>query len=512
MLLFVFNIFFSQEKDTAAIRFSKYISAEELKKNLSVLASDEYAGRETATEGQKKSAQFISEFYKKENISPGNKGSYYQQYPLLIRHNGGTDVYINYKKYEFLKDFFSFPGGEEQKIITKKALLVGYGITEKNYDDYSDKKVENKVVMALWGEPLRKDSTSYITGKKTLSDWSGFRKKAELARDKKAAALLIVMDDMENSIREARHFIGSPSMKLDMNVADKKEMPVIYISKEMANAILSGEKKNNNIDSIRSAISASGKPIAAKAKTNLVITTKEQKEKLSAENVLGFVEGSDLKSEIIVVSAHYDHLGTHDGKVFNGADDDGSGTVSVMQIAKAFEKAKEQGRGPRRSILFLNVSGEEKGLLGSTWYSENPVYPLDNTVTDLNIDMIGRVDEAHKDNPNYVYLIGADMLSKELNTVSEETIKTYSDLQPDYKYNDVKDKNRFYYRSDHYNFARKNIPVIFYFNGTHADYHKETDEIDKIDFSLMEKRARLVFFTAWTLANRTGRIKSDIKK
>jgi Zn-dependent M28 family amino/carboxypeptidase len=163
-------------------------------------------------------------------------------------------------------------------------------------------------------------------------------------------------------------------------------------------------------------------------------------------------------------------------------------------------------------MLFMAVSGEEKGLLGSAYYAENPVFPLNNTVCDLNIDMIGRLDEKHEKTPDYIYLIGSDKLSSELHKISELANKTYTQLELDYTYNDEKDKNRYYYRSDHYNFAKKGIPVIFYFNGVHADYHKETDETEKINFEKMEKITRLVFFTAWELANRKERIAVDSKK
>jgi Zn-dependent M28 family amino/carboxypeptidase len=198
--------------------------------------------------------------------------------------------------------------------------------------------------------------------------------------------------------------------------------------------------------------------------------------------------------------------------VYNGADDDGSGTVAVIQLAKAFSEAKKQSRGPRRSILFLNVSGEEKGLLGSDYYTDHPVLPLEKTVCDLNIDMIGRLDDDHKNNSNYIYLIGSDKLSKDLHNISEQANKTYTKLELDYRYNDENEPNRYYYRSDHYNFAKNGVPVIFYFNGVHADYHQETDEVQKIDFNKMEKITKLVFFTAWEVANRTDRLKVDAKK
>ena len=228
-----------------------------------------------------------------------------------------------------------------------------------------------------------------------------------------------------------------------------------------------------------------------------------------SENVLAYIKGSEKPEEIIVISAHLDHEGVKNGEIYNGADDDGSGTVAILEIAEAFKQAADAGKGPKRSILFLHVTGEEKGLLGSKYYSENPIFPLANTVTNLNMDMIGRVDDHHKGNPNYIYLIGADKLSTELHNVSEAMNKKYTNINLDYKYNDDNDPNRFYYRSDHYNFAKHNIPVIFYFNGTHDDYHRPTDTPDKINYEMLEKRTRLVFHTAWEVANRENRLVVD---
>jgi len=224
-----------------------------------------------------------------------------------------------------------------------------------------------------------------------------------------------------------------------------------------------------------------------------------------SENIWAFIEGTEKPDEIIVVSAHYDHIGIKNGKTFNGADDDGSGTVAVLQIAQAFEKAKKEGHGPKRSILFLHVTGEEHGLHGSRYYSENPLFPLKNTITDVNIDMIGRRDEKHKDSNNYIYLIGSDYLSTDLYNICETANKNFVQLDLDYTFNDRNDSNRFYYRSDHYNFAKNGIPSVFLFNGVHADYHKSTDTPDKIEFDALAKRAQLAFTIVWELANRENR-------
>ncbi|KAB1068662.1 M28 family peptidase [Tamlana haliotis] len=230
-----------------------------------------------------------------------------------------------------------------------------------------------------------------------------------------------------------------------------------------------------------------------------------------SENVLAYIKGSEKPDEILVISAHLDHIGVSaNGDINNGADDDGSGTVAILEIAKAFKAAELDGKGPKRSILFLHVTAEEIGLQGSKYYTDvEPIFPLENTVTDLNIDMIGRVDDNHEGGDNYLYLIGSDKLSQELHDVSEAVNNKYVNLDLDYTYNDENDPNRFYYRSDHYNFAKNNIPVIFYFNGTHDDYHKPSDTPDKINYEFLETRTRLIFYTAWELANRENRVKLD---
>ena len=201
----------------------------------------------------------------------------------------------------------------------------------------------------------------------------------------------------------------------------------------------------------------------------------------------------------------------HDGEVFNGADDDGSGTVAILEIAEAFKAALKEGNGPKRSIIFLHVTGEEKGLLGSQYYTDyDPIVPLAQTVANLNIDMIGRTDPKRLEGKrNYIYLIGSDKLSTDLHTLSEEVNSKYTNIELDYTYNDENDPNRYYYRSDHYNFAKNNIPVIFYFNGTHDDYHQASDTPDKIQYDLLENRTRLVFHTAWELANRDEAVRVD---
>ena len=506
LIIFFPVTLFAQQKDTVAMRYSQSITAAGMSKNLHVLASDDYEGRETGKKGQKMAAEYIAGQFKAAGIPPYKENTYYQQYPLNLVLPGPAEVSINNKTYTANKDYYSFPGQNGQRLSVESIVFAGYGIAEDSYNDYVTTDVKDKVVMIMSGEPFSKDSVSLISKTKKPSLWTSYAKvKVEKAREKGALALLVVVDDIEKGMRENKHRLESPSLKLDLN---KKEMTVVYISKEMANGIL----KKNTIEKVKQKIMSIGKPFGKEVKAKIQITISNTVQKIEAENVLGYIEGTDLKEEIVVVTAHYDHLGIDGNVVFNGADDDGSGTVAVIELAQAFAKAKREGHGARRSMLFMTVSGEEKGLLGSAYYTEHPEFPLKNTVCDLNMDMIGRLDAKHEGNPDYVYLIGSDKLSSQLHSISESCNKLYSGLELDYTFNDEKDRNRFYYRSDHYNFAKHGVPVIFYFNGVHADYHKETDEVEKIDFNKMEKIARLVFFTAWEIANRNERLVVDSNK
>jgi hypothetical protein len=496
--------------DSASI-YGNTILASDLKKHLEIIASDEYEGRETGRKGQKMAAEYIANHFKSIGVPGGNNGEYYQEFPLIIQHSGGTDITINDKQYGFLDDFYFYKGFHDTSFTADEVVFVGYGIDDKRHDSYGHIDVKGKVVMVLAGEPFKKGK-SIITKSKESSPWSmNWRMKMQVAKDKGAKAILIVPENIQQNVLTMIHYIESPSMMLDIGKeAPSKRLKNFYISPKMANEIL--KESGETIESLRKKITK--KTIILNCKTSLSVEMHRETEYLSSENVLGFIEGTDKKEEIVILTAHYDHIGVDikNNEVYNGADDDGSGTVAIMEIAEAFAKAKADGNGPRRSILIMPVAGEEKGLLGSEYYSENPVYPLANTVVDLNIDMIGRLDVKHADDPNYVYIIGSTMLSTELHEINETANRTYTKLDLDYEFNTIDDPNRYYYRSDHYNFAKNNVPVIFYFNGVHADYHKPTDTVDKINFDKIETITRLVFYTSWQLANKEKRSKVDVEQ
>jgi Zn-dependent M28 family amino/carboxypeptidase len=260
-------------------------------------------------------------------------------------------------------------------------------------------------------------------------------------------------------------------------------LPTLFISYQVASSIF-----KQAIDS--SADLAKTQPSSFITKAHLAVYKRAIQ--LESSNVIGVMPGTDKKDEYVMLTGHYDHLGKRGNEIYYGADDDGSGTTSVIQIA-------------------MTVSGEEKGLLGSEFYSENPVFPLNKTSANLNTDMVGRIDPGRKegDSTNYIYVIGEDKLSSDLMKITDSVNNQYVKLELDRRFN-ANDPNRFYYRSDHYNFAKKGVPILFYFNGTHADYHRTTDTVDKINFDLMSKRVKLVFNTAWVIANRNEMLKRDI--
>lgn len=231
---------------------------------------------------------------------------------------------------------------------------------------------------------------------------------------------------------------------------------------------------------------------------------------VNSENVAAIIEGSEYPDQYIVITAHLDHVGKKGEDIYNGADDDGSGSVALLEIAQAFKLAQEDGNGPKRSIVILHVTAEEKGLLGSEFYTDYPLYPLEQTITNLNVDMIGRIDPNRgSDNDRYIYLIGSDRLSTMLHETSERINKETVNLELDYTFNAPDDPNNFYERSDHFNFAKNNIPVIFYFSGTHEDYHGPGDTPDKIRYDLLTERTKLIFNTAWEIANMENKIVVD---
>jgi Zn-dependent M28 family amino/carboxypeptidase len=491
----------AQKKDKTAVKAAATITVADMKKHLYTIASKEMEGRDTPSPGLEKAANYIEQHFKSIGLQPGNNGSYRQYYNLYKDGVVISVLGINGKTYQANTDYQPIYTLNVSPSTFSAIVFAGYGIVDATRDDYANTDVRGKIVLVVDGAPKDYKAPAGARGQLTPASSTG---KINTALNKGAAGVMIVFN---NFPRKANTFTAG--WRNTENRSNQPPAMAIAVSPAIAESIMGEEGKNLFVK-----IKEGGLP--NKTYTNSVVySLSKAMETTKVSNVLGLLEGTDLKNEYVVITAHYDHVGKrNDSVIYYGADDDGSGTTGILELSEAFMKAKKAGKGPRRSILFMTVSGEEKGLWGSEYYGNNPVYPLDKTTVDLNIDMIGRTGNEYlknKDSANYVYIIGDDKLSSDLAPITDMVNNTYTKLVLDRKYNDPNDPNRFYYRSDHYNFAEKGVPIIFYFNGVHADYHKPTDTPDKINYPMMAKRAQLVFYTAWEMANRNEMLKRDIK-
>ncbi|MGZ3750977.1 MAG: M28 family peptidase [Mucilaginibacter sp.] len=489
------------QKNAHPEKYVKYISAEDARKHLSILASDEYEGRETGKPGADKAAHYIANEFKKLGLQAPVNGSYFLDVPL-VENSTKITFTINGQAVNNGQDFFTRSSVSDKSISGSEIVFVGYG----SDSEIANTDIAGKIV--LWvNEDKAQDGKPANTSYRLSTARTQTLKNLQ---SKNPALILAVNPEITGVLKRFGSSIlgGRLSIKKDENKPAGQQVVALNITTAVADQLVKSSGKT--YDELKNSASQA-------IKAEVKVDTRTEIKDVKAVDVLGYLPGTDLKDEVLVFSAHYDHIGLNPNgpdKVNNGADDDGSGTTGILEIARAFTQAKKDGHGPRRSILFLGNVGEEKGLLGSEYYTDHPVFPLANTITDLNIDMIGRVgfDYIGKaDSANYVYTIGSAMLSKELHQINEDANNKYIHIDQDYKYDDPNDPNRFYYRSDHYNFAKHGVPIIFYFNGVHADYHQPGDEVSKINFPLLAKRAQLVFFTGWELANRDKRPVVDAK-
>jgi hypothetical protein len=488
----------TQKGPDMSITYASTITQDELKEHLYIYASDEYEGRETGEPGQKKAVAYLKAQYESMGIPAAKAdGDYFQKVPLEVAGVPEGSITINNTTFPIGEDVLTFTmaQGNYQDVV-----YVGYGVEEATYSDYTGLDVNGKIVLIKAGEPMNADGTYVVSGTDEKSVWGNMseamEKKSSLAVDKGAKGILYY--DAQNFPRYKGYFDfmkANNSGKMEL-AGGTDDVFLIMLNEKSATTIKKDIEANATPENLG---------------ISLKLNVESGNEKVDSENVAALLRGTEKPNEYIVISSHLDHIGVSaNGEINNGADDDGSGTVALLEIAEAFKTAADAGQGPKRSIVFLHVTGEEKGLLGSRYYTDmDPILPLEQTVANLNIDMIGRIDPKYTGDRNYLYLIGSDKLSTELHNLSEEVNKKYTNIEFDYTYNDKNDPNRFYYRSDHYNFAKNNIPIIFYFNGTHADYHRPGDTPDKINYDLLENRSRLIFHTAWEIANRPNRLVVD---
>jgi Zn-dependent M28 family amino/carboxypeptidase len=517
-------------QDQNAIKFSKIINKDRGYSHLSIIASDEFEGRETGKKGAWLAAEYIKKQFKSFGLTgPVKEGNdpFFQKIGYFSKTLSKSELSVKGQNKENFKDFYITPNSVNEvgyAIKANEVVFAGYGLNKEGFNEYEGINVAGKVVMIFaTGDPTSKAPAPAQNGRRAPAGAGSQQAKIKYLMDNKAAGVLVINQSVDNVSAQMKTFLQNGTTYLKTaerakSMAAASALPIVTIGTAVANEILAGA--NTNLDEVKKKITETMKPATVSVNVPVAFTAKSQEVPLRAENVLGFLEGSDpkLKNEVLVLTSHYDHIGMLDDpnakdKINNGADDDGSGTTGVLLIAEAFANAKKAGKGPKRSILFMTVVGEEKGLLGSEWYAENPVFPIENTIANLNTDMIGRIGEEYlgkPDSANYIYSVGSFKLSTELGKLSETINATYTKMKLDYKYDDPKDPNQIYYRSDHYNFAKLGIPVIFFYDGMlQQDYHKPGDEVDKINFELLAKRAHLTYYTAWELANRPNRVVVD---
>jgi hypothetical protein len=471
--------------------YAQTISPVELKEKLSIIAGPEMEGRETASPGQRKAAAYIESQFSRLGLVPGTATGYQMQYPIYQDTVLEASLTVNGKNVKldtaFALNIASSPNGSYD---IREIVFASFGIVDSVRNDYQNLDVKGKWVLIVEGTP---GSPAAVADRR--SPYS-VRAKVEQATKQGARGVFVLTSDFPRRASETK---GNMYLKKLATAT----VPSISVSSNIAHELL-GLNPTQLLQSIKN-IPTGAYPSSAQ------FTLNKRTMLLQSSNVIALLPGTDKADEYVFITSHYDHLGIRGKEIFYGADDDGSGTTGVIELAEAFAKAKNEGRGPRRTIVFMALSGEEKGLLGSEFYSDRPTVPLNKISVNLNIDMVGRIDPTFKgDSTNYVYIIGDDKLSTDLSRITDSVNKAYLRMQLDRRFNDLKDPNRFYYRSDHFNFAKNGVPIIFYFNGTHADYHRSTDTVDKINFELMSKRVKLVFYTAWDIANRDAMLKRNI--
>jgi len=507
----------------AAQRGVDTISASQMKDYLTFIASDEMEGRDTPSRGLDTTAKFLALNMSRWGFKPaGDNGTFFQRIDLNRQRPDGGQTKVEYNSRTLTLGTDYLPGGQGN--VSGQLVYAGSGwlVKSKEIDAYKDVDPKGRIAV-IFGSPNMPPRG--VTRADLRAAGQDAMNPVEYARSKGVVGLIFVADyqylaNWQNNRQRITERPATVVAKFQRQAP--ATLPSIIISPETANSLMVGEKQTGS--QIFNTLNDGGALPPSflmrdekKVTLNVAATT----ETVPTQNVVAVWEGSDpvLKAEYVALGAHYDHVGTGcrptpEDRICNGADDDGSGTTAMLSMAEALAKAPVR---PKRSILFVWHCGEEKGLWGSRYFTEYPTVPLNAIVAQLNMDMIGRSKKPGDTNarnnsltgPDAVYLIGSTMMSTELGELVNSVNKSYLNLTFDTKYDDPKDPNRFFYRSDHYSYARKGIPIIFFFDGEHEDYHGVGDTADKIDYEKMQKIARTVYMTAWEIANRPARLKVD---
>ncbi|HEY0458175.1 MAG TPA: M28 family peptidase [Pyrinomonadaceae bacterium] len=521
-------------------KYQQTILPENLASRLYFLASDLFEGRETGARGQRLAAQYLASQYRllgllpkgivnSERLSPA---AYFQPFNVYREMPKETRLEVAAPGGKIVRSVFSADKSDDLSYFlfgsARRAsggvVFAGYGIADDKlgYNDLAalaadQISINDKWVLILDDEPLADANTSLLpTADKKPSTWSGAfaYKRGAILKNGRPKGILVVEDSSPlfkgtfaetaaKTAENARTRLGT------LSLFENSDIPQTYaISTKFANQILAPSGKT--VEALRQQINQSLKPTVFDLKDVKVDSTVELSKPLETENVLAFIEGSDpkLKDEVVIISAHYDHLGINPllkgDQIFNGAADDGSGTVATLELANAFMQAKREGYAPRRSILFVNFAGEEKGLLGSSFYTYlSPVVPLAKTVANINMDGVGGIDAAHPTkSKNYIYIASAEKLSDNLLEINKQVHNlTGSTLE-------ITDGNNRGFRSDSEGFQNQLVPFIYYSTGRTEHYHQASDAPETIDYDHLARVTQLIFAAAWQVANQDARISS----
>lgn len=508
---------------TTAQRGTENITATQLRDYLTFIASDEMEGRDTPSRGLDTTAKFISMNLSRWGFKPaGDNGTFLQRIDLRRdRVDGGQSrVELAGRTLNSGSEYIPVGGSGT---VSGNLVFAGNGwfLKSKNIDAYAGVEPADKIAV-IFGAPnsqTRGITRADLTGKQG-EDWMN---PTDYARKKGVVGIIYVPDFqyLANWERSRQRIMDrGTTVVAKFQTQSAMPLPSIVVTPEVANALFAGEPQNATVIFNSTYGASMPPPFLLKPTKKISISVTSRTETVPTQNVVAVWEGSDptLKDEYVAVGAHYDHVGIcapgGPDQICNGADDDGSGTTALLGMAEALAKAPSR---PKRSTLFVWHCGEEKGLWGSRYFTEYPTIPLDHIVAQLNIDMIGRSKKDGDTNPknkelsgpNDVYVIGSTMMSTELGDMVDSVNKGFLNIGFDKKYDDPADPNRFFFRSDHFNYARKGIPIIFFFDGVHEDYHQPGDSPDKIDYQKMEKITRTVYMLLWEVSNRPVRPKVD---
>jgi hypothetical protein len=487
-----------------------------LKEHVYALAADSMQGRETGEPGSIMAGNYIERFFIDIGVPAIGDTTYRQTMSFTWLRWEENELFVDGAELRNMRDYLAVPADNYSmdSLRIDEVIFAGYGILDENYTDIPDVDLNGKVVVVLSGEPFDKDGNSKVSGLPEASKWSDSDSLKVATMAERGAKLILMAQPTIGSVARANWNRLARPIAEGSPVEPEEGVPgLIYFGEGNVLEMLGelGEELRAVIDTNKA---KAGILSGRMAEVDLHINLKKSFETLEDDNILGYIPGidPDRSDELIVVSAHYDHIGYEGDEIFSGANDNASGTSAVMEMGRALMAARENGDGPARSVLLLLLTGEEIGLLGSLYYVQNPVFPLENTIANINIDMLGRVDDKHREKgiENYIYPIGTDRLSTEFHEIVLEVNEKYSNIHLDFTYNDPSDPNRYYFRSDHYNFARNGIPAVFYFNGMNEDYHLPTDTPDKMNFESMTAVTRHIFHVVWELANREEAIQVDV--